>query len=149
MSFTTTAPARSTTESTPTEPRLTVDRVVASEPIKQRTLRSTWTTLAGVLLMLVGFAALAATGATLAILVVSVPGVLVGGVLFLPTIASSMLPSSREEVLTYLPSNAESSFTSVTAPDGMLTAGTGALVFAARVVLAVIGAAMGIKRRDA
>ncbi len=75
-------------------------------------------------------------------------GVLIGGLLFLPTLASALLPSSWDSVLKYLPSNAADSFTSVTATDGMLSATAGAWVFAGWVVLALAAAAVALKRRD-
>lgn len=73
---------------------------------------------------------------------------LIGGLLFLPSLASALLPSSWDSMLKYLPSNAGGSFTSVTPIDGMLSAGSGALVFAMWIAVALAGAAITLKRRD-
>jgi ABC-type transport system involved in multi-copper enzyme maturation permease subunit len=76
-------------------------------------------------------------------------GVLIGGILFLPTLASALLPDSWDKVLKYLPSNAGLSFTSVTSPETMLSYGAGLAVFVAWVVLAVGGALVALLKRDA
>ncbi|WP_199237055.1 hypothetical protein [Kribbella antiqua] len=67
-----------------------------------------------------------------------------------PGLLQLILPSSWEDkILPYLPSNAASSFTSVTPPDGMLSAGSGAAVLAAWVVVLLGAAALLLRRRDA
>jgi ABC-type transport system involved in multi-copper enzyme maturation permease subunit len=76
-------------------------------------------------------------------------GVLIGGILFLPTLASALLPDSWDSVLKYLPSNAGMSFTSVESLDSMLSYGAGLAVFVAWVVLAVGGAWVALMKRDA
>lgn len=75
-------------------------------------------------------------------------GVLIGGILFLPTLASALVPDSWDAVLKYLPSNSAQAFTAVSAPDTLLSPGQGALVFAGWVALAVIGAALTLRARD-
>ncbi len=74
---------------------------------------------------------------------------LIGGILFLPTLATALLPSSWDYLLKYLPSNAGSSFTSVDAGTSLLSPTAGALVFVGWVLLALAGAAVMLKRRDA
>jgi ABC-type transport system involved in multi-copper enzyme maturation permease subunit len=74
---------------------------------------------------------------------------LVGGILFLPTLATALLPSSWDFLLKYLPSNAGTSFTSVDAGTSLLSPTAGALVFAGWVAIAIVGAAVMLKRRDA
>lgn len=76
-------------------------------------------------------------------------GTVIGAVLFIPTLASALLPDSWDGVLKYLPSNAGMAFTSVSPADTLLSPGAGMAVFAAWVVLAVAGAALALKRRDA
>jgi ABC-type transport system involved in multi-copper enzyme maturation permease subunit len=77
-------------------------------------------------------------------------GVVLGAILFLPTLASALLPSSWDEVLKYLPSNAENAFTSIGETTGtMLTPGIGAAVFTAWIVIAIAGAAWAMLGRDA
>ncbi|TYP90523.1 ABC transporter permease subunit [Blastococcus xanthinilyticus] len=70
-------------------------------------------------------------------------------VLFLvPGLGALLLPSSiQDSVLPYLPSNAASSFTSVTPGPELLSTTTGAVVFAAWVVIPVLAAAVALKRR--
>lgn len=109
----------------------------------------------GVLRSLVGTAfylcAIALLGLGLGVLLRSTAasiGALIGGVLILPGIAGALLPSSWSEVLKYLPTNAAASFTSATPPAGDLSAGLGAVVLAAWVVLAVGAAIVAIQRRD-
>ena len=75
-------------------------------------------------------------------------GAVIGGVLFVPVLAQALLPQSWSEVLKYLPSNAGTSVTSITAPDGMLAAWPAAAVLAAWVVGCVGLAAALVKRRD-
>lgn len=77
-------------------------------------------------------------------------GVVIGAVIFLPALASALLPSSWDEVLKYLPSNAATAFTGSSQVGGtLLTPGTGFIVFTAWILLAVIGAAVVLGRRDA
>jgi ABC-2 type transport system permease protein len=73
---------------------------------------------------------------------------LIGGLLFLPTLAGALLPSSWDAVLKYLPSNAGLSFTSTTAVPDMLSPGVAGLVFAGWVALSLLLAAVALKRRD-
>lgn len=67
-----------------------------------------------------------------------------------PGLGQLLLPTSwRDDVLKYLPSNASSSFTSVTPGPDVLGTTAGALVFAAWVVVPLIVAAVLLRRRDA
>jgi len=75
-------------------------------------------------------------------------GTLIGGVIILPGIAGALLPSGGQSVLKYLPSTAAESFTQLTPPAGDLSAGAGALVLAAWLVLAIGGAVVAIRQRD-
>ena len=76
---------------------------------------------------------------------------LIGGVIFLPTLASALLPQSWDGVFKYQPSNPAKSFTEVdpTASGILLDTTTGALVFATWVVIAVAGAVVLLRTRDA
>jgi ABC-type transport system involved in multi-copper enzyme maturation permease subunit len=76
-------------------------------------------------------------------------GTVIGAVLFVPTLASALLPESWDDVLQFLPSNAGQSFTSVSPADTLLDPGAGAAVFIGWVVLSVVAAAVALKRRDA
>lgn len=76
-------------------------------------------------------------------------GVVIGAVLFLPSLASALLPDSWDAVLSYLPSNAVTAFTSTATDGSTLSPGMGLLVFSAWIVLAVAGAAVALVRRDA
>lgn len=76
-------------------------------------------------------------------------GLLIGGILFLPTLATSLLPESWDGVLKYLPSNAGQAFTSVSDAGASLGYWAGVLVFCAWVLAAVVGAAWSLTRRDA
>ncbi len=77
-------------------------------------------------------------------------GVVIGAVIFLPALASALLSSSWDEVLKYLPSNAATAFTGSSQVGAtLLTPGTGFIVFTAWILLAVIGAAVVLGRRDA
>jgi ABC-type transport system involved in multi-copper enzyme maturation permease subunit len=76
-------------------------------------------------------------------------GTVIGAVLFVPTLASALLPDSWDGVLKYLPSNAGQAFTSLTDTGSLLSPGAGMAVFAGWVLLAVAGAAVALKRRDA
>lgn len=76
-------------------------------------------------------------------------GTVIGAVLFVPTLASALLPESWDDVLKYLPSNAGQAFTSVTPAETLLSPAGGAVVFVGWVVLAVLAAAVALRRRDA
>jgi ABC-type transport system involved in multi-copper enzyme maturation permease subunit len=77
-------------------------------------------------------------------------GTVIGAVLFIPTLASALLPDSWDDVLKYLPSNAAQAFTSLPDSGGtLLGPGAGIAVFAAWVLASVVGAAVVLKRRDA
>jgi ABC-type transport system involved in multi-copper enzyme maturation permease subunit len=76
-------------------------------------------------------------------------GVLLGGVLILPSLATALLPDSWDTVLKFLPSNAAEAFTSRLPLDNLLGSGAGMAVFALWVVLALAGAAAALKGRDA
>ncbi len=76
-------------------------------------------------------------------------GTVIGAVLFVPTLASALLPESWDEVLKFLPSNAGQAFTSVSPAETLLTPGAGMAVFAGWVVLSVVAAAVALARRDA
>lgn len=76
-------------------------------------------------------------------------GTLIGGILFLPTLATSLLPDSWDGVLKYLPSNAGQAFTSVADTGAGLGYWSGVLVFCAWVIAAVAGAVWTLLRRDA
>ncbi|MFK5634492.1 MULTISPECIES: hypothetical protein [unclassified Ornithinimicrobium] len=94
------------------------------------------------------------TGVALGVLLRSIGGsiaALIGGVVFLPTLATMVLPESWDGILKYLPSNAATSFTTV-APDAsgaVLDTTTGAVVFTAWVLAAIVGAAVSLRSRDA
>ncbi len=76
--------------------------------------------------------------------------VVVASLLVIPGLASVVLPDSWNDTITpYLPSNAGSAFTSVTASDTLLSAGTGAAVFAGWLIVLLASAAVVIRRRDA
>ncbi|SFU09205.1 ABC-type transport system involved in multi-copper enzyme maturation, permease component [Geodermatophilus amargosae] len=74
---------------------------------------------------------------------------LLAGVLVLPTLAGALLPDAWDGLLKYFPSNAASAFTSVLPADSLLSSETGALVFAAWIVVGLIAAAVALTRRDA
>lgn len=77
-------------------------------------------------------------------------GVVIGAVIFIPALATALLPDSWDEVLKYLPSNAGAAFTTASQVGGiLLEPGIGAMVFAAWIVIAIAGAAWAILRRDA
>lgn len=75
-------------------------------------------------------------------------GTVIGGILFVPTLATALLPESWDGVLKYLPSNAGQAFTSVTPDPSLLSPGTGMAVFAGWVALAVVVSAVAMARRD-
>ncbi len=90
-------------------------------------------------------------GVVLGVLLRSVAGgigVLIGGVLFVPTLAGALLPDSWDAALKYLPSNAGAAFTSLSPPAGMLDATAGAVVLLLWVAAGVAGAAIALRRRD-
>jgi ABC-2 type transport system permease protein len=74
---------------------------------------------------------------------------LLAGVLVLPTLAGALLPEAWDGLLKYFPSNAASAFTSTVPTDSVLSAGTGAVVFAAWIVVGLAAAAVALSRRDA
>ena len=76
-------------------------------------------------------------------------GVLIGGVLFVPTLLIALLPDSWDSVLKYLPSSAGNAFTGAQTAGDALTYGQGVAVFVAWLVLAVGGATVALMRRDA
>jgi ABC-2 type transport system permease protein len=110
----------------------------------------------GVLLSVVGMAgyltAITLLGLALGVLLRSVAssiGVLIGGVLILPTIAGALLPDGWDKALQYLPTQAAASFTAVTSSsDATLGSTAGALVLAGWVVVALVAAIVAIRRRD-
>ena len=110
----------------------------------------------GVLRSVLGMAgyltAVALMGLGLGILLRSVAssiGVLLGGVMVLPTIAGALLPASLDSVLKFLPSSAGAAFTTVTgAGDEVLSPTAGALVLVAWVALALGASVLAITRRD-
>jgi ABC-type transport system involved in multi-copper enzyme maturation permease subunit len=76
-------------------------------------------------------------------------GVLIGGILFVPTLATALLPDSWDSVLKFLPSNAGQSFTSIAASDSLLSYWAGVAVFVAWVALAIGATVWSLMRRDA
>jgi ABC-2 type transport system permease protein len=110
----------------------------------------------GVLLSLVGMAcyltAIALLGLALGVLLRSVAssiGMLIAGILILPSIAGALLPDSWGTVLQYLPNQAAGSFTAVgSSGTDTLGATAGALVLAGWVVVALAAAVLAIKQRD-
>jgi ABC-type transport system involved in multi-copper enzyme maturation permease subunit len=76
-------------------------------------------------------------------------GVLIGGILFVPTLAIALLPDSWDSVLKYLPSSAGQSFTSIATSDSLLSYWGGVAVFAVWVVIAIGATAWSLMRRDA
>jgi ABC-2 type transport system permease protein len=77
-------------------------------------------------------------------------GVLIGGVLVLPTLAGALLPDSLDSVLQFLPSSAAAAFTTVRgAGDEVLSPIAGALVLAAWVAVTLGASVLAITRRDA
>ena len=76
-------------------------------------------------------------------------GTTIGAVLFLPALATALLPSDWSAVLKYLPSNAGNAFTALTTTGDVLTPWQGFAVFTGWVVLAVVGAVVALVRRDA
>jgi ABC-2 type transport system permease protein len=110
----------------------------------------------GVLLSVAGMAgyltAVAVLGLALGVLLRSVASsisTLIAGVLILPNIAGALLPDSWDTLLQYLPTQAAASFTAVgSSSEATLGATAGAIVLAAWVVAALVGAVVSITRRD-
>lgn len=76
--------------------------------------------------------------------------IVIGAVIFLPALATELLPSSWNVVLQYLPSNAIDAFTSLNqAGSALLSPVAGLLVFTGWVAAAVVGAAVTLIQRDA
>ena len=75
-------------------------------------------------------------------------GTVIGGILFVPTLATALLPESWDGVLKFLPSNAGSAFSTVAPDSSLLSPGVGMAVFAGWVLLAIVGAAFTLARRD-
>jgi ABC-type transport system involved in multi-copper enzyme maturation permease subunit len=75
-------------------------------------------------------------------------GTVIGGILFVPTLATALLPESWDGILKYLPSNAGQAFTSLAPDSSLLSPGVGMAVFAGWVLLAIAGAAVALVRRD-
>jgi ABC-type transport system involved in multi-copper enzyme maturation permease subunit len=73
---------------------------------------------------------------------------LIGGLMFVPTLAQALLPSGWDAVLKYLPSNAGMSISSVTASPELLSPGVAGLVFAGWVALSLVLATVAFQRRD-
>jgi ABC-type transport system involved in multi-copper enzyme maturation permease subunit len=102
----------------------------------------------GTAIYLVG---LGVIGVAFGMLLRSVAGgiaLLIGGLLFLPTLAVALLPASWDNVLKYLPSEAATSFTTQSVSSSSLSPTWGAVVFAGWVVAAVAGALYVFRRRD-
>ena len=77
-------------------------------------------------------------------------GVLFTLLFLAPGLLPVVLPDSwSDAIVPYLPSNAGASFSSVTAADGMLSAGAGAAVLIAWIVVLLGAAAVLLRRRDA
>jgi ABC-2 type transport system permease protein len=76
-------------------------------------------------------------------------GVLIGGILFVPTLAIALLPDSWDSVLKYLPSSAGQSFTSLATSESLLSYWGGVAVFVLWVAIAIGATAWSLMRRDA
>lgn len=77
-------------------------------------------------------------------------GTVIGAVIFLPALATALLPDSWDVVLKYLPSNAGTAFAgSSRGFASLLEPGAGVVVFTAWIVLAIVAAAWALVRRDA
>lgn len=75
-------------------------------------------------------------------------GLLLGGVLFVPTLAAALLPDGWTTVLQYLPASAGAVMMSTAPPEDGLGVLTAAVVFVGWVALAVIGAGVAVRIRD-
>lgn len=73
---------------------------------------------------------------------------IIGGVLILPQIATGLLPDSWDTVLKFLPSNAATSFTSVTPPAVYLSSTAGAIVFVIWIIAVAAAAGAALRMRD-
>ena len=73
---------------------------------------------------------------------------LIGGVLILPTLLTTLLPESWSAVLKYVPSNAGAAFTNATHTTGTLDPIPGAFVYFGWIILSVVLAAVVLKKRD-
>jgi ABC-2 type transport system permease protein len=77
-------------------------------------------------------------------------GVVIGGVIVLPTLAGALLPASLDSVLKFLPSSATAAFTTVRGRGTKFSAATaGALVLAAWVAATLGASVLVITLRDA
>jgi ABC-type transport system involved in multi-copper enzyme maturation permease subunit len=76
-------------------------------------------------------------------------GVLIGGILFVPTLAIALLPDSWDSILKYLPSSAGQSFTSIATSDSLLSYWAGVAVFVVWVAVAIGATTWSLMRRDA
>ena len=118
-----------------------IETATLGDPGVLRAVLGTAAYLTGVTVLGLAFGALLRTTSTaltaLFALIFLVPGL--GGIL-LPV-------SIQDNVLLYLPSNAASAFTSVTAAPGLLSAGAGAAVFTAWVLVPLLAAAVALLRR--
>jgi ABC-type transport system involved in multi-copper enzyme maturation permease subunit len=74
--------------------------------------------------------------------------VLLGGLVFIPTLLTALLPDAWDAVLKYLPSNAGAAFTSLTANESRLPVGEGIAVFSLWVVVGLVAAAIMLRTRD-
>jgi ABC-2 type transport system permease protein len=76
-------------------------------------------------------------------------GTLIGGVLFVPTLLTALLPNDWDTVLKFLPSNAGAAFTGTATSSELLTSIQGAWVFTGWVALIVSAAVAALMTRDA
>ena len=106
--------------------------------------------LFGYAFYIVGLGILGLTIGTLTRHTAAAIGIVIGGVLFLPALLGALLPSGWQKILEYLPSNAGASFLNPTPLSiNLLSPPNGALVFAAWILLAIVGAGYAMQRRDA
>ena len=75
-------------------------------------------------------------------------GALVATILVVPGLGRVLLPDDWSGALAWLPSEAATSFTTLAPGTDALETGSGAAVFGAWVLLAVVGAALSLVRRD-
>ncbi|WP_448060890.1 ABC transporter permease subunit [Cellulomonas hominis] len=119
------------------------DNVALSDPGVLRAVLGSAAYLAATALLGVGLGALLRHTA-------GAIGALFGLLLLAPGLLDLILPSSwSDTLLPYLPSNAGAAFTSVTATDGLLSAGGGAVVLVVWIVVLLGGSAVLLRRRDA
>lgn len=76
-------------------------------------------------------------------------GVLVGGLVFVPSLLLVLLPPSWGSVLKYLPSNAGTAMSGTVDEPTLLAFGAGAAVFIAWIVASLAAATVALMRRDA